>query len=81
MRRGAADLDGHGEAVSGIVIMRHGENALEVIERVRARLHEIEQDCRWREGGAGRTTAPRSSGEQSTTCVDTHRDHDHRRRS
>jgi len=42
MRRGAADLDGHGEAVSGIVIMRHGENALEVIERVRARLHEIE---------------------------------------
>ena len=42
IRRGTADLDGRGEAVSGIVIMRHGENALAVIERVRARLREIE---------------------------------------
>jgi len=42
MRRGTADLDGMGEAVSGIVIMRHGENALDVITRVRARLHDIE---------------------------------------
>ena len=32
LRRGAADLDGRGEAVSGIVIMRHGENALDVID-------------------------------------------------
>ncbi|HVI22783.1 MAG TPA: CusA/CzcA family heavy metal efflux RND transporter [Myxococcales bacterium] len=42
LRRGIADLDGRGEAVSGIVIMREGENALEVIERVKARIKEIE---------------------------------------
>jgi copper/silver efflux system protein len=41
LRRGVSDLDGTGEAVSGIVIMRHGENALDVIERVKARLAEI----------------------------------------
>jgi Cu(I)/Ag(I) efflux system membrane protein CusA/SilA len=42
IRRGTADLDGTGEAVSGIVIMRHGENALAVIDRVRAKLREVE---------------------------------------
>ena len=42
IRRGVADLDGTGEAVSGIVIMREGSNALEVIDRVKARLKEIE---------------------------------------
>jgi len=42
IRRGAADLDGTGEVVSGIVIMRQGSNALEVIDRVKARLKEIE---------------------------------------
>jgi len=42
VRRGASDLDGTGETVSGIVVMRHGENALAVIERVRAKLHDIE---------------------------------------
>jgi Cu(I)/Ag(I) efflux system membrane protein CusA/SilA len=42
LRRGTADLDGTGEAVSGIVIMRHGENALAVIDRVKARLREVE---------------------------------------
>jgi len=42
LRRGIADLDGAGEVVSGIVIMRSGENALEVIDRVKARLKEIE---------------------------------------
>ena len=42
LRRGIGDLDGAGEAVSGIVIMRSGENALEVIDRVKARLKEIE---------------------------------------
>jgi len=41
VRRGAADLDGAGETVSGIVIMRHGENALEVIDRVRAKLSDV----------------------------------------
>jgi Cu(I)/Ag(I) efflux system membrane protein CusA/SilA len=42
LRRGVADLDGKGEAVSGIVIMRHGENALAVIGRVKAKLRQIE---------------------------------------
>ncbi|NTU60415.1 MAG: efflux RND transporter permease subunit, partial [Deltaproteobacteria bacterium] len=35
MRRGIADLDGLGDHVGGIVVMRHGENALNVIERVK----------------------------------------------
>src|SRR6266567_4581836 len=42
LRRGAADLDGTGEVVSGIVIMREGSNALEVIDHLKARLKEIE---------------------------------------
>jgi copper/silver efflux system protein len=42
IRRGVADLDGEGETVGGIVIMRVGEDALKVIERVRTRLAEIE---------------------------------------
>ncbi len=41
LRRGLAEFDGKGEAVSGIVIMRAGENALDVITRVKARLAEI----------------------------------------
>src|SRR6202142_4197361 len=35
MRRGLADLDGQGDVVGGIVVMRQGENALNVIERVK----------------------------------------------
>jgi len=42
-RRGVADLDGEGDAVGGIVIMRQGENALTVIEAVKARLGEVER--------------------------------------
>ena len=42
LRRGVSDLNGTGEAVSGIVVMRQGENALQVIERVNAKLKEIE---------------------------------------
>lgn len=41
IRRGAAELDGHGEAVSGIIVMRYGENALEVIRRVERKIAEI----------------------------------------
>jgi copper/silver efflux system protein len=41
LRRGVADLDGKGEVVSGIVIMREGQNALQVIDRVKAKLAEI----------------------------------------
>ncbi|MCZ6895378.1 MAG: CusA/CzcA family heavy metal efflux RND transporter, partial [Gammaproteobacteria bacterium] len=38
LQRGQADLDGEGIVVGGIVVMRYGENALDVIERVKARL-------------------------------------------
>ena len=41
LRRGALDYNGTGEAVGGIIIMRYGENALSVIERVKKRLGEI----------------------------------------
>ncbi len=42
IRRGAADLDGKGETVGGIVVVRFGENVLSVIDRVKARIKEIE---------------------------------------
>ncbi|MBI5244142.1 MAG: efflux RND transporter permease subunit [Elusimicrobia bacterium] len=41
IRRGIADLDGEGDTVGGIVVMRYGENALNVIGRVKAKLAEI----------------------------------------
>ena len=41
MRRGIAELNGEGEVVGGIVIMRYGENALRVIERVRAKIEDL----------------------------------------
>ncbi|HEX7553704.1 MAG TPA: efflux RND transporter permease subunit [Geothrix sp.] len=43
MRRGLADLDGQGDVVGGIVVMRQGENALNVIERVKAKIAELKQ--------------------------------------
>jgi Cu(I)/Ag(I) efflux system membrane protein CusA/SilA len=42
IRRGISDLDGLGDHVGGIVVMRHGENALNVINRVKDKLKEIE---------------------------------------
>ena len=42
IRRGVAELDGRGEVVGGIVVMRFGENALRVIDRVKAKLLEVE---------------------------------------
>ena len=42
IRRGVAELDGTGETVGGIVIMRSNENALKVIERIKAKIAEIE---------------------------------------
>ncbi len=41
MRRGVSDWNGTGDVVSGIVVMRQGENALAVIERVKEKLEEI----------------------------------------
>jgi Cu(I)/Ag(I) efflux system membrane protein CusA/SilA len=42
MRRGLVELNGQGEVTGGIVVMRFGENALTVIERVKAKLKELE---------------------------------------
>jgi Cu(I)/Ag(I) efflux system membrane protein CusA/SilA len=42
LRRGVADLDGDGEVVGGVVVMRFGENALTVIDRVKAKIAEVE---------------------------------------
>ncbi|HTJ47311.1 MAG TPA: CusA/CzcA family heavy metal efflux RND transporter [Kofleriaceae bacterium] len=41
IRRGLAELDGQGEVVGGIVIMRYGQNAVDVIDGVKARLAEL----------------------------------------
>ena len=43
LRRGVAELDGKGEVVGGIVVMRFGENALRVIDRVKAKLAEVQR--------------------------------------
>ena len=42
IRRGIVELDGRGEVAGGIVVMRHGENALTVIDRVKRSIREIE---------------------------------------
>ncbi|MCU7960588.1 MAG: efflux RND transporter permease subunit [gamma proteobacterium symbiont of Bathyaustriella thionipta] len=41
MRRGVAELDGEGEVVGGVIIMRFGENAMTTIEGVRSKLEEL----------------------------------------
>ena len=40
-RRGIAELDGEGEVVSGIAVARYGQNALEVIRNIKAKMAEI----------------------------------------
>ena len=42
VRRGVAELDGRGDAVGAIVVMRFGQNALETIKRVKAKLAEVQ---------------------------------------
>jgi Cu(I)/Ag(I) efflux system membrane protein CusA/SilA len=41
LRRGVADLDGKGDVVSGIVVMRQGQNALDVIGRVKEKIRQV----------------------------------------
>jgi len=41
IRRGAAEFDGKGEVVGGVVVMRYGENALDVIKRVEEKIEEV----------------------------------------
>ncbi len=42
LRRGVSELDGEGEAVGGVIVMRYGENALETIGRVKEKLEKLE---------------------------------------
>ena len=41
MRRGAGDFNGEGETVGGIVVVRYGQNVLQVIDRLKAKLAEV----------------------------------------
>src|SRR4030042_1403886 len=41
IRRGLAELNGLGDVTGGIVVIRHGENALNVIERVKAKIEDL----------------------------------------
>ena len=43
MRRGIADLNGEGEVVGGVIIMRSGRNALQTIEAVKAKLADLKE--------------------------------------
>jgi len=43
LRRGIAELDGEGEVVGGVIVMRSGKNALDTIAAVKARLKELER--------------------------------------
>ncbi len=43
MRRGVAELNGEGETVGGVVVMRFGENAQKTIEGVKAKLKELKR--------------------------------------
>src|SRR5947209_6575860 len=46
LRRGIAELNGEGEVVGGIIVMRYGENALRVIDGIRKKLAEIKPSLR-----------------------------------
>ena len=43
MRRGIAELNGEGETVGGIVVMRYGDNAQQVITRIKAKLSQLKK--------------------------------------
>jgi Cu(I)/Ag(I) efflux system membrane protein CusA/SilA len=43
LRRGLSDLDGQGDVVGGTIVMRFGENALNVINRVKSKLNELKK--------------------------------------
>src|SRR5690625_3500283 len=43
LRRGIGELNGEGEAVGGVIVMRFGENAMATIERVKNKLEELKK--------------------------------------
>ncbi len=70
IRRGLSELDGDGDTVGGIVVMRHGENALNVIERVKTKIEDVKPSLP--EGVEIVTTYDRSEliGEAIATLTD-----------
>ena len=46
LRRGIADANGTGEAVGGVIVMRYGENALQVIDNVKDKLEQMKQELK-----------------------------------
>lgn len=46
MRRGISEFNGEGEAVGGVIVMRFGENASQVIDNVKAKLQNCNAACR-----------------------------------
>ena len=72
MRRGVADLDGDGETVSGIVVMRQGANVVDVIDRVKTQARSRSpRDCRRGCAWSRSTTAPSWSTGSSITLRST----------
>jgi len=57
-RRGVAELDGEGDVVSGIVLQRFGQNALDVIANVKAKIKEIAAGLPRAWASSRSTTAP-----------------------
>ncbi|WP_457758009.1 efflux RND transporter permease subunit, partial [Streptomyces niveiscabiei] len=43
IRRGISELDGKGEAVGGVIVMRAGKNALETIDAIKAKIASLQQ--------------------------------------
>ena len=58
VRRGVAEWQGEGETVGGIVVMRYGMNALEVINGVKAKFGKSAHRCRPELKWSPATTAP-----------------------
>ncbi len=65
IRRGVAELDGEGEVAAGVVVMRHGENAMKVIDSVKASSPRCRRRCPKASRSSRPTTARSSSSAPS----------------
>ena len=59
MRRGIGELDGEGEAVGGVIVMRNGDNARDTIVRVKQKLDELRAGLPRASRSSRPTIAPR----------------------